>query len=58
MTAPLGELAAGEVAALGEPLLAELEGGKDEQVRALVVTRLAEPDAVHYSVSESQFGHA
>ncbi len=36
-----GELAAGDMATLGETLLAELQSGKDEEVRALVEALLA-----------------
>ena len=57
IAARLGELAAGDVAALGEAGLAEFEGGEDEQVRGLVETRLAQPDAVHYAITKRQFGH-
>jgi hypothetical protein len=52
------ELAAGDVASLGQPLLAELERGQDEEIGALVVSRLAQPDPVHDPVSKCQFSHA
>ena len=52
-----GQFAAGEVPSLGEALLAELEGGKHEEVRALVIPRLAHPDPVHDAIAEGQFGH-
>src|SRR5262245_49980523 len=51
------ELPAGDVAAFVEALLAVLEGGQNEQVRAFVEPRLPEPDTVHYSVAKCQFGH-
>src|ERR1035437_7773818 len=55
--ARLGQFAARDVTALGEARLAELERGQHEQIRVLVETRLAQPDAVHDTVSKRQFRH-
>jgi hypothetical protein len=52
-----GELAAIDVPAFFEALLAELEGGEHEEVRALVESRLAEPNSIHNPVSKRQFSH-
>ena len=40
-----------------QALLAVLQGGQDEDVGALVETRLPEPDAVHDAVPEGQLRH-
>jgi hypothetical protein len=52
-----GQLAAVDVPPLVESLLAELERGEHEEVRALVESRLAEPNSVHDPVSKRQFRH-
>ena len=49
-----GQLPAADVAAFFHALLAKLQGGEHEELRALVEPRLAEPDAVHDSVPKRQ----
>src|SRR6185295_16708659 len=45
------ELLARDVPALGQALLAELEGREHEEIRALVIPRLTQPDLVHDPVT-------
>ena len=52
------ELAAGDVAPFVESLLAVLEGGEHEQIRALVEPRLSQPDPIHDAVPKRQLGHS
>jgi hypothetical protein len=49
------ELASCNVPTLGEPGLAELQRGKNKQVRGLLETSLAQPDLVHDSIPKRQF---
>jgi hypothetical protein len=49
-----GQLPPGDVPALGEPSLAELQGGEHEQVRVLAEPLLAQPDAIHDPVAKRQ----
>src|SRR2546423_2254668 len=51
------ELAAADVAAFGQPLLAVLESAEHEEVRALVEPLFAESNAIHDSIAESQLRH-
>jgi hypothetical protein len=57
VTARLGELASGDVAALGEPGLAILEGGEHEEVCTLLEARLAQADLIHDPISKRQLRH-
>jgi hypothetical protein len=52
-----GELAAGNVPALGELVLEMLQRGEHEQIRALIETRLPHANAVHDPVAKRQLGH-
>ncbi len=51
------ELSPRDMTALIEPLLAILEGGEYEQIRALVEPRLVQPNTVHDAISKCQFRH-
>jgi hypothetical protein len=51
------QLTAGDVASLGQALLAVLEGGEHEEIRALVEARLPHANAVHDPIAKRQLGH-
>ena len=51
------ELASGDVPALGQALLAELQRAEHEEIGALVEPLLAHADPIHDAVAESELGH-
>src|SRR6185437_1629732 len=54
VAARFGELTAGDVTALRQPGLAELQGGEHEEIRSFIEARLASPNAVHDPIAETQ----
>jgi hypothetical protein len=51
------KLATGNVASLGKPELRELECRENEQIRALVKSRIARAYTLHHAISKSQLRH-